>query len=60
MKRLRRASLALAGVAGRAWARLPGLLALGCAFAGAWLVAGLGVGLLVAAGLLLLIDAGMP
>jgi hypothetical protein len=39
---------------------LPGLAAAGCAFAGAWLVWSLGVALLVAAGLLLLVDARTP
>jgi hypothetical protein len=39
---------------------LPGVAAAGCAFAGAWLVWSLGVALLVAAGLLLLVDARTP
>ena len=39
---------------------LPGLAAAGCAFAGSWLVWSLGVALLVAAGLLLLVDARTP
>jgi hypothetical protein len=39
---------------------LPGLAAAGCAFAGAWLTWSLGVALLVAAGLLLLVDARTP
>jgi hypothetical protein len=39
---------------------LPGLAAAGCAFAGAWLVWSIGVALLVAAGLLLLVDARTP
>lgn len=39
---------------------LPGLAAAGCALAGAWLLWSLGVALLVAAGLLLLVDARTP
>lgn len=39
---------------------LPGIGAAGCAFAGAWLVWSLGIALLVAAGLLLLVDARTP
>jgi hypothetical protein len=39
---------------------LPGLAAAGCAVAGAWLLWSLGVALLVAAGLLLLVDARTP
>jgi hypothetical protein len=39
---------------------LPGLLAAACAVAGAWLLWSLGVALLVAAGLLLLVDARTP
>lgn len=39
---------------------LPGMAAAGCAFAGSWLVWSLGVALLVAAGLLLLVDARTP
>jgi hypothetical protein len=39
---------------------LPGVAAAGCAFAGSLLLWGLGVALLVAAGLLLLVDARTP
>ncbi len=39
---------------------LPGVAAAGCAFAGSWLTWSLGVALLVAAGLLLLVDARTP
>jgi hypothetical protein len=39
---------------------LPGLAAAGCAVAGSWLLWSLGVALLVAAGLLLLVDARTP
>jgi len=39
---------------------LPGLAAAGCAFAGSLLLWGLGWALLVAAGLLLLVDARTP
>jgi hypothetical protein len=39
---------------------LPGLGAAGCAVAGSWLLWSLGVALLVAAGLLLLVDARTP
>jgi hypothetical protein len=39
---------------------LPGVAAAGCAVAGAWLLWSLGVALLVAAGLLLLVDARTP
>jgi hypothetical protein len=39
---------------------LPGLAAAGCAFAGSWLLWSLGVALLVAAGLLLVVDARTP
>ncbi len=39
---------------------LPGLLAAACAVAGSWLLWSLGVALLVAAGLLLLVDARTP
>lgn len=49
------------------WARiigparmLPGLAAAACAVSGAWLLWSLGVALLVAAGLLLLVDARTP
>ena len=59
MKRLRWLPAA-AEWTGRALLRLPGLLAFACAVAGAWLLAGLGVALLVAAVLLLLIDRRMP
>jgi hypothetical protein len=52
----RRARSRLAGPA----RMLPGVLAAGCAFAGSWLVWSLGVALLVAAGLLLLVDARTP
>lgn len=45
---------------GRALVRLPGLAAVGCAVAGSYLLWGLGVALLVAAGFLLLIDRRMP
>lgn len=38
----------------------PGLAAAGCAVAGSWLLWSLGVALLVAAGLLLLVDARTP
>lgn len=56
MTRLERA----AEVAGRALVRAPGLLAFACAVAGAWLLADVGVALVVAAVLLLLIDRQMP
>ncbi len=39
---------------------IPGLAAIGCAVAGSWLLWGLGVALLVAAGFCLLIDARTP
>jgi hypothetical protein len=39
---------------------LPGLAAAVCAVAGSWLLWGLGVALLVGAGLLLLVDARTP
>ena len=39
---------------------LPGVAAAVCACAGSWLLWGLGVALLVAAGLLLLVDARTP
>jgi hypothetical protein len=39
---------------------LPGLAAVGCAVAGAWLLWSLGVALLVASGFLLLLDARTP
>jgi hypothetical protein len=39
---------------------LPGLGAVGCAVAGSWLLWGLGVALLVAAGFCLLLDARTP
>jgi hypothetical protein len=39
---------------------LPGLAAVGCAVAGSWLLWGLGVALLVAAGFCLLLDARTP
>lgn len=39
---------------------LPGIAAAGCAFAGSFLLWGLGVALLVAAGALLLVDARTP
>jgi hypothetical protein len=62
-----RARRALGGWARAASARLagparlaPGLAAAGCAVAGAWLLWSLGVALLVAAGLLLLVDARTP
>lgn len=51
---------AVADWLGRALLRVPGLLAFVSAVAGAWLLAGLGVALLVAALLLLLIDRRMP
>lgn len=60
MKRLHGTALTLADLAGRALKRLPGVAAMGCAFAGAWLVTELGVALLVLAGLLLLVDRRMP
>ena len=50
----------LADLAGRSLARLPGLLAFGCAVAGTFLLANLGAALLVAAGMLLLLDRRMP
>lgn len=60
MKRLSAALGRGAELAGRALVRLPGLLALACAVAGAYVLAGLGVALLVAAGMLLLVDHRMP
>ena len=58
--RLRRYSGNLAEFAGRAVASLPGFAAVGCAVAGSFLLWGVGVALLVAAGFLLLIDRRMP
>lgn len=52
--------LVLADLAGRSLTRLPGLLALTCAIAGAYVLAGLGVALIVAAVMLLAIDLRMP
>lgn len=66
-RRLRRALARLGRVSRVGVARLtrparllPGLAALGCAFAGSLLLWGLGVALLVAAGLFLLADAQTP
>jgi hypothetical protein len=50
----------LAEMAGRALVRLPGVAAFCCAVAGAYELAGVGVALLVAAGMFLLVDRRMP
>lgn len=52
--------LRLAELAGRSLARLPGLLAFACAVTGSYLLWDLGPALLVAAGMLLLVDHRMP
>jgi len=51
---------AVLGWATRPARLLPGLAAVGCGVAGAWLLWGLGVALLVAAGFCLLLDARTP
>ena len=53
-------SRAVLGWAARPARLIPGLAAVGCAVAGAWLLWSLGVALLVAAGFLLLLDARTP
>jgi hypothetical protein len=51
---------AVLGWAARPARLIPGLAAVGCGVAGAWLLWGLGVALLVAAGFCLLLDARTP
>lgn len=60
MKRLRARLGDVAELAGRTLIRLPGLLSLGCAVAGTYLLVGLGWALVVAAAYLFLVDRRMP
>jgi hypothetical protein len=57
---LRGGARAVLGWAARPARLIPGLAAVGCAVAGSWLLWGLGVALLVAAGFCLLLDARTP
>jgi hypothetical protein len=57
---MRRWTRAVLGFAARPARLLPGVAALGCAVAGAWLLWSLGVALLVAVPFLLALDARTP
>lgn len=57
---LGRIALAAAAPAGRLMRGLPGLAAMGCAVAGAWVLFGLGWALLAAVPFLLLADSRVP